>query len=130
MSSIFDSLKDQLRQINQSTSLTPKERLAREEAIRFAAGEKLKKAEAIVRQGANRAGNAVAARMRPISRNAAVAAKMLVDRGIPPGQAIKAAARVAEWNFLWGELDSFAADAASLSTAPIQLWGRRIQQEF
>ncbi|MGH9388916.1 MAG: hypothetical protein ACRD1Z_04820, partial [Vicinamibacteria bacterium] len=89
-----------------------------------------KEAEQVVREGADQAGSNVAARMRVLSQDAAIVAKELVAKGIPPGQAIKAAASVAQWKFLWDELGPFAADAAALSTAPIQLWRRKIQQEF
>jgi hypothetical protein len=91
---------------------------------------RLEEAAQIVRQGADRASFNVAGRMKPLSRDAAVVAKELVAKGIPPGQAIKAVASVAQWKFLWGELGPFAADAAVLTPAPIQIWGRRIRSEF
>jgi hypothetical protein len=91
---------------------------------------KTREAERILRQGADRASSEVAGRMRPLSRDAAIVAKELVAKGIPPGQAIKAAASVAKWKFLWDELGPFAADAAMLTPAPIQIWGRRIRGEF
>lgn len=130
MSGIYDALLQRIREIQSDVSLTPAQKEAKKREVKEAASRQEKEAVQLIRHGAERAGNAVSARMRPISNNAAVAAKMLVDRGIPPGQAIKAAARVAEWKFLFGELGPFEADAVSLSTAPIQLWRRRIQQEF
>lgn len=128
--SIYDSIAQQIHAIHADASLSPQEKAAKKKKLMEVARQKSKEAEVIVRQGAGRAGDEVSARMRPISKDAAVVAKMLVDRGIPPGQAIKAAARVAEWKFLWDSLGPFAADAAALSPAPIQLWRRKIQQEF
>jgi hypothetical protein len=92
--------------------------------------KKAREALLIVKEGADRASSEVAGRMKPLSRDAAIVAKELVAKGIPPGQAIRAAASVAQWRFMWDELDPFAADAAALTPAPIQIWGRRIRSEF
>jgi hypothetical protein len=91
---------------------------------------KTQEARQIVQQGADRASSNVTKRMRPLSRDAAIVAKELVAKGIPRSQAIKAAASVAQWRFMWDQLGPFEADAAALTPAPIQIWGRRIRSEF
>jgi hypothetical protein len=112
--------------MSKMTALTPEQIKRAQEYTQ----RKTREAERILRRGADRASSDVAGRMRPLSRDAAIVAKELVAKGIPPGQAVKAAASVAQWKFLWGELGPFEADAAALSLAPIQLWGRRIRSEF
>lgn len=121
------SQKEYEKLMRELPSLPP---AAAEAAKRAVIERRLEEAARIVREGADRASSDVASRMRPLSRDAAIMAKELVAKGVPPGQAIRAVASVAQWKFLWDELGPFAADAAALSPAPIQMWGRRIRGEF
>lgn len=112
--------------MSRMADLTPEEAKRAQAFIQ----RKTQEAKRVLKEGTDRAGSEVAARMRPLARDAAIVAKELVAKGIPPGQAIRAVASVAQWKFLWGEIGPFAADAAALSPAPIQMWRRRIRGEF
>lgn len=89
-----------------------------------------REAKRIVKDGVDVAGARVVARMRPISSQAAIVVKELIARGIPPGQAVKAAAHVAEWKFLRQTVPYYERRSADLSTAPTQLYRRDIAREF
>jgi hypothetical protein len=87
-------------------------------------------AHQVLKQGADTAANHVVGGLKRVSEQAAIAAKMLVDRGIPPGQAISAAARVAGHQFMMSHLDPVGMDWAAISPASTQVTINRLRGEF
>jgi len=84
----------------------------------------------VLKQGADRAANSVIAGLKPLSAQGAIAAKMLVEGGVHPGEAIAAAARVAGNLYMKTRLDPVGQDWAAISTAPTPVTINRLRGEF
>jgi len=87
-------------------------------------------AHRILKAGADRAAGDIVRGLRPLSAQGALAAEMMVARGIPVAEAVRAAARVTGHQFMMTRLSPVGQDAASISPAPTQVTLNRLRGEF